>query len=126
MSRLSQFCQLKDTIDALTTVKIPENLDRQVCEVATTWLALGLDPERVTFYRQSDIPEVFELTWILSCYTAKGLLNRAYAYKTAVEANLEIDREPDADINAGLYNYPVLMAADILLFGARKRIGIRR
>jgi tryptophanyl-tRNA synthetase len=111
---------------ALTTVKIPENLDRQVYEVAATWLALGLDPERVTFYRQSDIPEVFELTWILSCYAAKGLLNRAHAYKTALEANLEIDRDPDADINTGLYNYPVLMAADRLLLGTRKRIGIRR
>jgi len=126
LSRLSQFCQLKDTIDALTTVKIPENLDRKVCEVAATWLALGLDPERVTFYRQSDIPEVFELTWILSCYAAKGLLNKAHAYKTALEANLEIDRDPDADINTGLYNYPVLMAAGRLLLGTRKRIGIRR
>lgn len=104
---------------ALTTVKIPENLNRQVYEVAATWLALGLNPERVIFYRQSDIPEVFELAWILSCYAAKGRLNRAHAYKTAVEANREANRDPDADINAGLYNYPVLMAADILLFGAR-------
>jgi tryptophanyl-tRNA synthetase len=126
LSRLSQFCQLKDTIDALAAFKIPENLDRQVYEVAATWLALGLDPEKVIFYRQSDIPEVFELTWILSCYAAKGLLNRAHAYKTAVEANLETDRDSDADINAGLCNYPVPMAADILLFGTRKRIGIRR
>jgi tryptophanyl-tRNA synthetase len=104
---------------ALTTVKVPENLDRQVYEVAATWLALGLNPERVIFYRQSDIPEVFELTWILSCYAAKGLLNRAHAYKTAVDTNLETNRDPDAGINAGLYNYPVLMAADILLFGTR-------
>jgi tryptophanyl-tRNA synthetase len=104
---------------ALTTVKVPEILDRQVYEVAATWLALGLNPEKVIFYRQSDIPEVFELTWILSCYAAKGLLNRAHAYKTAVEANLETNRDPDADVNAGLYNYPILMAADILLFGTR-------
>lgn len=104
---------------ALTTVKVPENLDRQVYEVAATWLALGLNPEKVIFYRQSDIPEVFELTWILSCYAAKGLLNRAHAYKTAVEANLETNRDPDASVNAGLYNYPILMAADILLFGTR-------
>jgi len=104
---------------ALTTVKVSGNLNRQVYEVAATWLALGLNPERVIFYRQSDIPEVFELTWILSCFAAKGLLNRAHAYKTAVEANLETNRDPDADINAGLYNYPVLMAADILLFGTR-------
>jgi tryptophanyl-tRNA synthetase len=104
---------------ALTTVKVPENLDRQVYEVAATWLALGLNPEKVIFYRQSAIPEVFELTWILSCFAAKGLLNRAHAYKTAVDANLATNRDPDADINAGLYNYPVLMAADILLFGTR-------
>lgn len=104
---------------ALTTVKVPENLDRQVYEVAATWLALGLNPEKVIFYRQSAIPEVFELTWILSCFAAKGLLNRAHAYKSAVDANLATNRDPDADINAGLYNYPVLMAADILLFGTR-------
>ena len=104
---------------ALTTVKVPENLDRQVYEVAATWLALGLNPEKVIFYRQSEVPEVFELTWILSCYAAKGLLNRAHAYKTAVDANLASNRDPDADVNAGLYNYPILMAADILLFGTR-------
>ena len=104
---------------ALTTVKVPENLDRQVYEVAATWLALGLNPEKVIFYRQSDIPEVFELTWILSCYAAKGLLNMAHAYKSAVDANLASNRDPDADVNAGLYNHPLLMAADILLFGTR-------
>jgi tryptophanyl-tRNA synthetase len=104
---------------ALTTVKVPGNLDRQVYEVAATWLGLGLNPEKVIFYRQSEVPEVFELNWILSCYAAKGLLNRAHAYKTAVEANLETNRDPDADVNAGLYNYPILMAADILLFGTR-------
>lgn len=102
---------------ALTTERDPEKLNRQICEVAGTWLALGLDPERVVFFRQSDIPEVFELTWILACLTAKGLLNRAHAYKAAVEENIRQGKETDNNINAGVFNYPVLMAADILLFG---------
>jgi tryptophanyl-tRNA synthetase len=103
---------------ALTTLKDKDTLNLHVYDVAATLLALGLDPEKVIFFRQSDIPEIFELTWILSCFTAKGLLNRAHAYKAAVEANLGNGRQPDADINAGLYNYPVLMAADILLYGS--------
>ncbi len=84
-------------------------------EVAATWLAFGLDPERVTFYRQSDVPEIFELTWILTCFTSKGWMNKAHAYKAAVDvaANPE---EPDAGISMGLYCYPILMAADILAF----------
>jgi tryptophanyl-tRNA synthetase len=102
---------------ALTTERDPEKLNRQICEVAGTWLALGLDPEKVVFFRQSDIPEVFELTWILACLTAKGLLNRAHAYKAAVEENIRQGKETDNNINAGVFNYPVLMAADILLFG---------
>lgn len=101
---------------ALTTVRESETLRYQTYEVAATWLALGLDPDEVIFYRQSDIPEVMELTWILSCFTAKGLLNRAHAYKAAVEENLAAGRNEDEGINAGLYGYPVLMAADILLF----------
>lgn len=104
---------------ALTTVKNRHDLNRQIYDAAATWLALGLDPQRVVFFRQSDIPEVFELAWALSCFTAKGLLNRAHAYKAAVEANRSDNRDPDADINAGLFNYPVLMAADILLFGTQ-------
>jgi len=103
---------------ALTTLKDKDNLNLHVYDVAATLLALGLDPEKVIFFRQSDIPEIFELTWILNCFTAKGLLNRAHAYKAAVDANLSTGRQPDADINAGLYNYPVLMAADILLYGS--------
>ena len=87
-------------------------------EVAATWLALGLDTERATFYRQSDVPETFELQWILSCFAGKGLLNRAHAYKAAVDRNMEAGREPDFGVNVGLYNYPALMAADILLFSA--------
>lgn len=101
---------------ALTTVRDGKVMKRLTYDVAATWLALGLDPEKVIFYRQSDIPEVMELTWILACYTSKGLLNRAHAYKAAVDDNLAIGIPPDEGINSGLYFYPVLMAADILLF----------
>ena len=99
---------------ALTTVKDGKEVRNSSYEVAATWIALGLDPQRVALYRQSDVPEVTELTWILSCVTPKGLLNRAHAYKAAVDENRERDRDPDAGVNMGLYNYPVLMAADIL------------
>lgn len=102
---------------ALTTVRDGKELKELTYEVAATWLALGLDPEKVVFYRQSDIPEVTELTWILACFTPKGLLNRAHAYKAAVDENLAAGESPDEGINAGLFFYPVLMAADILLFG---------
>lgn len=87
--------------------------------IAATWLACGLDPERVTFYRQSDVPEITELAWVLNCSCAKGLMNRAHAYKAAVDVNLEKD-DVDADfgITMGLFDYPVLMAADILMFNA--------
>jgi tryptophanyl-tRNA synthetase len=103
----------------LTTIRSAEEMRQHTYEVAATWLALGLDPEKVVFYRQSDVPEVFEFTWILSCFTAKGLLNRAHAYKASVDANLEAGRLEDDGINAGLYNYPVLMAADIILFNTQ-------
>ena len=103
---------------ALTTVKDKNILNEYVYDVAATLLALGLDPQKVIFFRQSDIPEIFEFTWILNCFTAKGLLNRAHAYKAAVDENLGAGKQPDADINAGLFNYPVLMAADILLYGS--------
>ncbi|MGP4864242.1 tryptophan--tRNA ligase [Psychrobacter sp. T6-5] len=87
--------------------------------IAATWLACGLDPERVTFYRQSDVPEILELSWILSSSCAKGLMNRAHAYKAAVDANMEKeDVDADQGINMGLFGYPVLMAADILMFNA--------
>lgn len=101
---------------ALTVLKDRVELKRRTYDVAATWLALGLDPEQVIFYRQSDVPEIFELTWVLDCFTPKGLLNRAHAYKAAVDVNEEQGRPADDGINAGLYNYPVLMAADILLF----------
>ena len=103
---------------ALTTVRDPLELRNNSYELTATFLALGMDPDEVVFFRQSDIPEIFELTWILSCFTAKGLLNRAHAYKAAVDKNLEIGEDPDAGINAGLYGYPTLMAADILLYGS--------
>ncbi len=89
-------------------------------EIAATWLALGLDPEQVTFYRQSDVPEIPELSWILTCWTAKGLMNRAHAYKAAVQANEEAGEDTDYAITMGLFSYPVLMAADILMFNGQR------
>ena len=100
----------------LTTIRDKKEMKQHTYEVAATWLALGLDPDEVVFYRQSDVPEVFELTWVLSCFTGKGWLNRAHAYKASVDANEEIGHDADDGINVGLYNYPVLMAADIILF----------
>ena len=105
---------------ALIKCRDPEAVRRATREIACTWLALGLDPERTLFYRQSDLPEVAELTWILACSCAKGLLNRAHAYKAAVQVNLDQEREADAGISLGLFGYPVLMAADILLFRAEQ------
>jgi len=89
-------------------------------EIAACWLAAGLDPEQVTFYRQSDIPQIPELTWLLTCVTGKGLLNRAHAYKASVDKNLAAGADADADVTAGLFMYPVLMAADIIMFNAHK------
>lgn len=103
---------------ALTTVKNKKELEGLTYQVTATWLALGLNPDDVIFFRQSDIPEVFELAWVLACFTSKGLLNRAHAYKTIVEDNMAAGREEDKGINTGLYTYPVLMAADILLYGS--------
>ena len=105
---------------ALIKCDEPERIARSRLEIAATWLAAGLDPERVTFYRQSDIPEIPELTWLLTCVTAKGLMNRAHAYKAAVDANLAAGEDADAGIAMGLYSYPILMAADILLFNAQR------
>lgn len=99
---------------ALTTVRDGSELRDLTYDVAATWLALGLDPERTVLYRQSDVPGVCELAWILDCVTPKGLLNRAHAYKAAVDDNQLHGRDADAGVNAGLFNYPVLMAADIL------------
>lgn len=96
----------------------PEQVHRSSQEIAAAWLACGLDVERTVFYRQSDVPEVTELAWILSCHAAKGLMNRAHAYKAAVAQNLELEEDPDFGITMGLFSYPILMAADILLFSA--------
>ncbi|MGB5937800.1 MAG: tryptophan--tRNA ligase [Rhodanobacter sp.] len=95
-------------------------IERSRLEIAATWLAAGLDPQRVTFYRQSDIPEIPELTWFLTCIASKGMLNRAHAYKAAVDKNIAAGEDPDAGVSAGLYMYPVLMAADILAFDAHQ------
>ncbi len=105
---------------ALIKCDDPARVARSRLEIAATWLACGLDPERVTFYRQSDIPEIPELNWLLSCVTPKGLMNRAHAYKAATEANLAQSEEEDAGVSMGLFCYPVLMAADILLFNAHR------
>ncbi len=101
---------------ALTTVHDGARMRELTYDLAATWLALGLDPQRVTFYRQSDVPETFELAWMLSCFIGKGVLNRAHAYKDVVAKNREAGRDDDHGVNMGLFNYPVLMAADILLF----------
>jgi len=101
---------------ALNSVKDPKELNGYIRGVAAGWLAAGLDPEKVVFYRQSSIPEVFELTIMIMAFTSKGLMNRAHAYKAAVQANNEKAEDPDSGINMGLFTYPVLMAADIVLF----------
>lgn len=93
-------------------------LNNFIYEVAATWLAMGLDPKHVTLYKQSDIPEIMELNWIISCFTAKGLMNRAHAYKAMIQANGEAQRDEDSGVNMGLFTYPVLMAADILILNS--------
>src|SRR5690606_14482042 len=105
---------------ALIKCEDPERIERSRLEIAATWLAAGLDPERVTFYRQSDLPEVAELSWVLTCVTAKGLMNRAHAYKASVDQNVAQSVEPDDGVTMGLFSYPILMAADILIFNAQK------
>ena len=107
-------------LHALIKVQDPARVQRSTLEIAATWLACGLDPDKVWFYRQSDIPEITELTWFLTCVAGKGLLNRAHAYKAAVDANTAQGEDADAGVTAGLYMYPVLMAADILAFKAQK------
>ncbi|MCB5161669.1 tryptophan--tRNA ligase [Marinomonas algarum] len=105
---------------ALIKCQDPERVKQSRLEIAATWLACGLDTDRATFYRQSDIPEIAELNWLLTCVTAKGLMNRAHAYKGAVDENLANEQDPDFGITMGLFCYPVLMAADILAFNAHK------
>lgn len=105
---------------ALIKCDDPARVARSRLELAATWLAAGLDPERVTFYRQSDIPEIPELCWLLTCVTPKGLMNRAHAYKASVDQNAAKGVEPDDGVTMGLFSYPILMAADILLFNANQ------
>ena len=105
---------------ALIKIDEPARIQRSTLEIAASWLAAGLDPERVVFYRQSDVPEIPELTWFLTCVTGKGVLNRAHAYKASVDKNTSAGADPDSDVTAGLFMYPVLMGADILMFNAHK------
>lgn len=105
---------------ALIKCQDPDAVAQSSKEIAATWLALGLNTDNAVFYRQSDIPEIPELMWVLSCMTAKGLMNRAHAYKAAVQANLDEQLDADAAVTMGLFSYPVLMAADILMFNATK------
>lgn len=106
---------------ALIKCNEPARVKQSSLEIAATWLALGLDTSNAVFYRQSDVPEILELTWMLTCVTAKGLMNRAHAYKAAVAENEETEgNDPDKGITMGLFSYPILMAADILMFNANK------
>lgn len=106
---------------ALIKCQEPERVRQSSLEIAATWLALGLDTSNAVFYRQSDVPEIMELTWMLTCVTAKGLMNRAHAYKAAVADNEQGgENDPDKGITMGLFSYPILMAADILMFNANK------
>ena len=105
---------------ALIKCQDADKVHQSTREIAAAWLALGLETEKVTFYRQSDIPEISELTWLLTCMTAKGLMNRAHAYKGAVQANIDAGEDEDTAISMGLFSYPILMAADILMFNAHK------
>lgn len=106
---------------ALAKAEDPERIMRSSLEISAAWLALGLDTSNAVFYRQSDIPEIPQLTWILTCMTAKGLMNRAHSYKAQVQANIDGgSNDPDKGINMALYSYPILMAADILMFKSTK------
>ena len=105
---------------ALIKCDEPGRIEASRLQIAATWLAAGLDTERVSFYRQSDIPEIPELTWLLTCVTSKGQRNRAHAYTGAVDANVAAGEDADAGITMGLYSYPILMAADILMFNAHR------
>ncbi|MBX9400195.1 tryptophan--tRNA ligase [Lysobacter sp. BMK333-48F3] len=107
-------------LHALIKVQEPARVQRSTLEIAAAWLACGLDPAKVWFYRQSEIVEIPELAWFLTCVAGKGILNRAHAYKAAVDKNNAEGVDEDAGITAGLFMYPVLMSADILVFNAHK------
>ena len=117
--KLSETCEARYFIadyHALNSCKNPNEIKLMTLEIAAAWLASGLNPETMLFYRQSDVPETFELLTILLAFTPKGLMNRAHAYKAMLQTNAEAGKDPDDGVNMGLYTYPVLMAADILLF----------
>ncbi len=120
MSKTGEFNSFYFIADyhSLTTVHDKATLKKYIYEVAAAWLAMGLDPKDVSLYKQSDIPEILELNWIISCFTIKGLMNRAHAYKALTQDNLENERDEDHGINIGIYTYPVLMAADILILNS--------
>ena len=104
-------------LHALAKAEDPKRIARSTLEISAAWLALGLDTDNAYFYRQSDIPEIPELTWILTSMTAKGLMNRAHSYKAQVQCNIDSGaNDHDKGINMALYSYPILMAADILMF----------
>lgn len=103
---------------ALNTIEDPAVLRHYSRSVAATWIACGLDPESTLLYRQSSVPETFELGTILASITPKGLMNRAHAYKAAVDRNAAESKDRDAGVNMGLFTYPILMAADILVMNA--------
>ena len=105
-------------LHSLIKCQDPELVNQSRLEIAATWMALGLDTDKAVFYRQSDIEEIPQITWLLNCVTAKGTMNRAHAYKAAVDENIATDNDPDRGITMGLFSYPVLMAADILTFNA--------
>lgn len=103
---------------SLVGVHDPKLLRSYIYEVAAAWLAMGLDPKKVTLYKQSDIPEILELHWMASCFTVKGLMNRAHAYKAMIQDNIEHERDEDHGVNMGLFTYPILMASDIMILNA--------
>ena len=100
---------------ALIKTTDSQSIRASVNDIALAWLSSGLDTNTSFFYRQSDIKEITELSWILTCITAKGLMNRAHAYKAAAAEN---KTDEDKGINMGLFSYPILMATDILIFNS--------
>lgn len=117
--KLSESCEARYFIadyHALNSTKDPQAIREMSLQIAAAWLACGLNPKQVLFYKQSGVPETFELLTILLAYTPKGLMNRAHAYKAMLQSNAEASKDPDDGVNMGLFSYPVLMAADILLF----------
>ncbi len=99
---------------AINFMKDPAQLQKDIKDIACIYLAAGLNPQTDYFYRQSDIPEINEITTILYAFTPKGFMNKSHAYKAAVDKNLAEGKPNDDGINMGLYTYPTLMAADIL------------